>query len=156
MIQKFLVAVLALGLFACQPGDITIENTNTQSVFGPSDIKPTPTPVPGAGGTVAKVTVGFFGRACPGPTPAVPTDLHVGCTGRITATPKDAAGNKLEAKDHGNAIRWFYEYGQAVLRTTPDGDNDFNRDAVAAAVGDYRLCAEVRSVIGCVEGAVIP
>jgi len=145
VIQKFLVAVLALGLFACQPGPISIENTNTQSVFGPTDIKPTPTPVPGTGGT-----------ACPGPTPAVPTDLHVGCTGRITATPKDAAGNKLEAKDHGNAIRWFYEYGQAVLRTTPDGDNDFNRDAVAAALGDYKLCAEVRSVVGCVEGAVIP
>ena len=157
--KRVLVTVALVGgallLIGCGPdGPINIVNTQTIWTGDGSTPTPTPTPMPGSGGMVAEVSVGFFARSCSGPLPVAPTDFRVGCTGRATATPRNAAGNKLDPKDHGEVIRWFYEYGSAVLQSTPDTDNQFNRDVVALTPGDYRLCAEVRGAIGCVEGAV--
>lgn len=156
MTKTALVVLCALALVACETPTTptTINIWNNQNVSGET-ASPTPSPSPGT--AVAKVAVGFYGRSCPsGTPPAVPNDLRVGCTGAITATPKDASGNPMSPADHGPAIEWFYDYGSEVLPTYPGASNDFNRTASAAAPGAYRLCASVKGVVGCMEGTVLP
>jgi hypothetical protein len=160
MMKAALVAACTLALVACEtptnPTTITINNNQTVSGAASPTPAPGATP-PGTGAPVASVSVGFYGRSCPsGTPPAAPNDLRVGCSGSITATPKDVDGTPMSPADHGPVIHWFYEYGAGVLPSSPSPSNDFNRNASAAAAGTYRLCAEVKGVIGCMEGTVLP
>jgi hypothetical protein len=110
---------------------------------------------------VATVAVSFFRIAnCP-PGTIVPAlafnQLPVGCVGTITATPRDASGNKLPIPLHGTAISWYIRAGEGtVIQMSPDPDVTFNQKVGAREVGEFSICAVVQEKTGCVNGAVTP
>jgi hypothetical protein len=110
---------------------------------------------------VATVAVSFFRIAnCPAgviPPALAFNRLPVGCVGTITATPRDASGNKLPIPLHGTAISWYIRAGEGtVIQMSPDPDVTFNQKVGGREVGEFSVCAVVQEKTGCVNGAVIP
>ncbi len=107
---------------------------------------------------VASVSVSFFRYTeCDNTTPPH-NSIAVGCRGTITATPRDALGNKLPVDLHGAFEGWFIRSGEGttiVSSPSPDGV-PFNLVLVAREVGEFSVCATVSDHIGCMNGFVIP
>src|SRR6266568_6503324 len=110
---------------------------------------------------VAHVAVSFFRitNCPPGVTPLPPAfnQLPVGCVGTITATPKDAVGNKLPLDLHGADVKWFFEAGEGdIVAASPDQATPFNVRLYARTAGNFRICATVQTRTGCLNGTVTP
>lgn len=160
----FLLAVLCGFLWSCSINTVTGPTTATggnNNNGGPST--PGASPSPGTGGDLPPgsfVRVGLFGQSCPsGTTP--PNNgtrtIGPGCTGFITATPKDAQGNDIPAAVHGSSIAWVVEFGQGIVNLIAPPE-PFNRDARCTGPGDFGLKATVKNVSGattftCAAGA---
>ncbi len=109
---------------------------------------------------VSRVSVTFFryaGTGCEGITPPHNT-LPVGCRGTITATPRDALGNKLPVELHSAEVNWFVQNGEGVTIDVSDASDGvpFNRLLYGRQLGDFSICATVGNVTGCLNGQVIP
>lgn len=142
----FLAALLHA---ACTPDGDTVLVTQTQTVTIPSPGVVIGTPTPGANqGPVNSVGVGFFGGTCPTGELRNGIPLAVGCRGDVTATPKDAAGNKLEPVVHGSECQWTND-NPAAVTVFVDGENPFNAVVATKAVGTAKVCATVKLVTGC-------
>jgi hypothetical protein len=107
---------------------------------------------------VASVLVRFFRYTeCTNTSPP-PNTLPLGCRGTITATPRDAMGNKLPPELHGSDVTWFTQYGDGVtISVSPSSDGiPFNLVLVPKQLGEFSVCATVESKTGCLNGQVIP
>lgn len=110
---------------------------------------------------VASVAVSFFRITnCP-PGTTIPflasNQLPLGCVGTITATPRDAIGNKLPIDLHGSDISWYTRAGEGtVISVSPDPDVAFNKKLSGRDVGEFSICAVVQDKTGCLNGTVIP
>jgi hypothetical protein len=109
---------------------------------------------------IDSVRVAFFGFKCPDDV-AVPNNggnrLPVGCTGNVTATPKNKDNQDVDPRIHGSQITWTFEVESgkpAELINYPD--QPFNKSVVGLAVGNFTLCAIVKEVEGCLHGEVVP
>jgi hypothetical protein len=109
---------------------------------------------------IDSVRVAFFGFRCPDGV-AVPNNggnrLPVGCTGNVTATPKNKFNEDVDPRLHGTQIAWTFELESG----TPDElinypDQPFNKSVVGLSVGNFTLCAIVKEVQGCLHGEVVP
>jgi len=109
---------------------------------------------------IDSVRVAFFGFKCADDV-AVPNNgsnrLPVGCTGNVTATPKNKDNQDVDPRIHGTQITWTFEVESghpADLISYPD--QPFNKSVVGLAVGNFTLCAIVKEVQGCLHGEVVP
>ncbi|HLQ23549.1 MAG TPA: hypothetical protein VK132_10095 [Gemmatimonadales bacterium] len=109
---------------------------------------------------IDSVRVAFFGFKCPDDV-AVPNNgsnrLPVGCTGNVTATPKNKENQDVDPRIHGSQITWTWELESghpADLINYPD--KPFNKSVVGLSVGNFTLCAIVKEVQGCLHGEVVP
>jgi hypothetical protein len=121
---------------------------------------PTPAPSPTPSTSIHHIWVGFFGINCQAngkPEPRLgERKLPSGCRGYVTATPKYADGSNVPAEVHGPNISWNLAYGHQFVRVEdPSFDNPFNRDLVGLTEGEFKLCATVQGVTGCLKGWVI-
>lgn len=120
---------------------------------------PAPAPAPNAG-PIDSVRVAFFGISCKNGKQAPNNgrrELPVGCTGYVTATPKDKNNVDVPARIHGPDIEWDLRWGQGRVEVRASVfPNDFNRDLVGLRVGEFSLCATVKGVQGCLNGTVTP
>jgi hypothetical protein len=120
---------------------------------------PTATPKPDAG-AIDSIRVGFFGISCKNGKPEPRNGerkLPVGCTGYVTATPKDKNNVDVPAKVHGPNISWNLMWGKGTVDVKiPTFPSDFNKDVLGLRVGEFSLCATVKGVEGCLHGFVIP
>ena len=110
---------------------------------------------------VASVAVSFFRITNCSPGTIIPflasNQLPLGCVGTITATPRDAIGNKLPISLHGSDISWYVRAGEGtVISVSPDADVDFNKKLSGRNVGEFSICAVVQDKTGCLNGTVIP
>jgi len=108
---------------------------------------------------IDSVRVAFFGFRCPDDV-AVPNNggnrLPVGCTGNVTATPKNKNNQDVDPRIHGSQIAWTFELESgkpAELINYPD--QPFNKSVVGLALGNFTLCAIVKEVQGCLHGEVV-
>ena len=108
---------------------------------------------------IDSVRVAFFGFKCPDDV-AVPNNggnrLPVGCTGNVTATPKNKDNQDVDPRIHGSQITWTFEVESgkpAELINYPD--QPFNKSDVGLEVGNFTLCAIVKEVQGCLHGEVV-
>lgn len=152
-------ALLALGfLWSCSVNVATGPTTATGGSGGAVNGggNPSATPSPGAGGELPAgsfVRLGLFGQSCPQGTTAPPNGLRqilLPCTGFMTATTKDSAGNDIPAAVHGPNITWSITFGQNVVNliTPPE---PFNRDARCNTAGGFGLSAQVKNISGTAE-----
>lgn len=152
-----IAAVLPPFVFGCTDVNVIPTQTSTQTMPGssPGVVVGTPTPI-GSGGPVATVGVGFFGGSCPSGAGTVANNqpIRVGCRGDITATPKDAAGQKLEPVVHGTDCQWTNDNPGAVT-VFVDGNNVFNAVIEAKGSGAAKVCATVKGVTGCMTVVVL-
>ena len=104
------------------------------------------------------VRVGFFGFRCAdGITPPRNGDgkLPIGCSGNVTATPKNYRGEDVDARIHGDRIEWRLEQEfPGVVRMDDFPGVDFNKTLVGLEKGHFTLCAEVKGVTGCLHAEV--
>ena len=108
---------------------------------------------------IDSVRVAFFGFKCPDDV-AVPNNggnrLPIGCTGNVTATPKNKDNQDVDPRIHGSQITWTWEVESghpADLISYPDAP--FNKSVVGLSVGNFTLCAIVKEVQGCLHGEVV-
>lgn len=139
-------------------GPVVIVTQNQGSHNGDT---PASTAPGGGSGAIYKVKVGFYGGTCPsGPMVAGQTQLQVGCSGDMTATPKvqlpeggDRDATVLEHGD-GDDVVWAADIGPDVVVCVTSPANGFNRSCAAKKAGPWRQCAVVKGVKGCAEGSV--
>ena len=109
---------------------------------------------------VARVSVSFFRIAnCP-PGTTIPllglNQLPLGCVATITATPRDAVGNKLPLDLHGTDVKWFFQAGEGyVVSASPDEETVFNVRLAGKNPGEFSICATIQNKTGCMSGTVI-
>ena len=109
---------------------------------------------------IDSVRVAFFGFKCPDDVAIPPNGgnrLPVGCTGNVTATPKNKLNQDVDPRIHGTQITWTFELESgkpAELISYPD--QPFNKSVVGLALGNFTLCAIVKEVQGCLHGEVVP
>lgn len=132
---------------------------------------PAPTPAPTAApapaatptpdrGPIDSIRVGFFGISCKNGKTAPRNGerkLPVGCTGYVTATPKDKNNIDVPSRLHGPDIAWNLMWGNGTVDVKkPTFASDFNKDVLGLRAGEFSLCATVKGVEGCLHGFVIP
>jgi hypothetical protein len=103
------------------------------------------------------VRVGFFGITCrPGITPPRNGEnkLLMGCSGNVTATPKDKDGHDVDARIHGPRIDWTLTQEHPAVRMDEFPNVAFNKTLTAQQPGHFELCAIVKGVKGCLNGEV--
>ena len=119
---------------------------------------PTATPAPDRG-PIDSIRVGFFGISCKNGKTAPRNGerrLPVGCTGYVTATPKDKNNVDVPLSVHGPDIDWDLMWGDGTVDVRPPTfANDFNKDLFGIRPGEFSLCATVKGVEGCLHGLVI-
>ncbi len=106
---------------------------------------------------IAYIRVAFFGIECPAGIVAPPQQygrLPLGCTGYLTATPKDRGGRNVPEFIHGPDIAWELQSGEGRVAPRPV-EVPFNYALASRAIGDFDFCATVKGVTGCLEGRVI-
>jgi hypothetical protein len=123
---------------------------------------PTPfpevTPDPTGPANIAYIRVAFYGISCQngkGKPKNGEKLLPTGCTGYVTATPKQGNGVDVKPKDHGPNIYWMLRAGDDMVRVIDDPDQPFNKLLLGVEPGGFALCAVVRGVEGCLNGNVI-
>lgn len=107
---------------------------------------------------ISYIRVAFFGIGCPPGVEAPPLPLGrlpMGCSGAVTATPKDKSGLNVPAFIHGPDIKWEFESGEWAVAARPV-EVPFNYVLTAREVGNFSFCATIKGVTGCLKGRVIP
>ncbi len=79
--------------------------------------------------------------------------VTVGCSGKITATPKNRDGSNVPEAVHGPEIDWNVEFGSQFLRIDDDA-NPFNKNVEGVLPGEFRVSATVCGVTGSWGGRV--
>lgn len=111
---------------------------------------------------IAKVRVAFFGIKCS--DDRVPPRngeglLPVGCTGFITATPKNSTDDDVPPGVHGNDIKWTLVDGGENVDIGDDPASTFNKVARGIQPGDWTICADILGlgipVGGCLHAKTI-
>jgi hypothetical protein len=103
------------------------------------------------------VRVGFFSIRCiPGVTAPRNGEnlLLMGCSGFVTASPKNKDGDDIDARIHGPRIDWTLEQEIPIVRMDEYPGVDFNKTLTAQNPGHFTLCAIVKGVKGCLNGEV--
>jgi hypothetical protein len=100
------------------------------------------------------VRVHFFSIRCPEGIAApdnAEKKLPVGCTGWVSATPKDKANKDVPPAIHGTQIVWeiFQGEGENLARVTDAPGQPFNKYVDALNAGYFTMCATVLTVRGC-------
>ena len=154
-----IVVVIPIG----NPGNPTPATPAPTPAATPAPATPTPAPTAAPApnrGPIDSIRVGFFGISCKNgkPTPRNgERRLPVGCTGYVTATPKDKNNIDVPASVHGPNISWNLMWGdRSVEVKKPTFASDFNKDLLGLRPGEFSLCATVKGVEGCLHGFVIP
>ena len=151
--------LLALAVAACNgtPAAPTVAPTPAPTPVPTPEPTPTPAP-PQDPGNIASVRVAFYGVVCTNGQQApnnTARKLPVGCTGYVTATPKQADGTDVRAEDHGPDITWELLQGELQVRVIDDERQPFNKQVKGRRPGDFSLCATVKTVRGCLNAEVI-
>ena len=103
------------------------------------------------------VRVGFYSVNC---IPGVPAPrngeklLLMGCSGYVTASPKDKNGDDVDARIHGDHIEWTLSQYEPVVTMDDFPNAAFNKIVQARQPGEFTVCATVRGVKGCLEAEV--
>lgn len=100
------------------------------------------------------VRVHFFSVRCPEGRTApdnAEKKLPVGCTGYVSATPKDKANKDVPPHIHGEQILWevFQGEGENLARVNEFPGQPFNKIVEALNEGYFSMCATVKNVRGC-------
>jgi hypothetical protein len=100
------------------------------------------------------VRVHFYSIRCP--EGIVPPDnaekkLPVGCTGWVSATPKDVNNRDVPPAIHGPDIYWEYFQGEGehLAKVSDVPDQPFNKWVDGLDAGYFTMCATVKKVRGC-------
>jgi len=105
------------------------------------------------------IRVAFYGFDCPDGV-EVPKNglgkLPVGCEGFVTATPKTKDNEDVDPRVHGPDIQWIHWEGHEQVTVEDFPGVAFNKTLVGVQEGNFRLCAVVKGVEGCLNGTVIP
>jgi hypothetical protein len=83
-------------------------------------------------------------------------EVPVGCSLIVTATPKDKNLVDVDPRLHGTDIKWDVPIGDFRIKLQHYHGVDFNKIVVGVEPGDFAICAEVKSVAGCLNAKVIP
>lgn len=81
--------------------------------------------------------------------------LPVGCTGFVTATPKDKDDADVDKRIHGPEIAWTLEQSGEPVTVEDFPKVDFNKMVRGRDPGSFRLCATVQTRQGCLNGTVV-
>ena len=103
------------------------------------------------------VRVGFFSIRCIDGVTAPRNGenlLLMGCSGFVTASPKNKNGDDIDARIHGDRIDWTLEQEEPSVRVEDYTGVTFNKTVHATEPGHFRLCATVKGVKGCLNGEV--
>ena len=103
------------------------------------------------------IRVGFFGIRCIDGVPPPRNGeklLLMGCSGAVTASPKNKNGDDIDARIHGERIDWSLEQEIPVVRMDDYPGIPFNKTLTAQIPGHFKLCAIVKGVRGCLDGEV--
>ena len=161
-----IVIVIPIGVPPSAPAAVTPTPSPAAPAPNPTP-KPAPTPAPAPTATpspdrgpIDSIRVGFFGISCKNGK-ATPRNgerkLPVGCTGYVTATPKDKNNIDVPAHVHGPNIAWRLMWGSGTVEVKkPTFASDFNKDLLGLRPGEFSLCATVMAVVGCIHGFVTP
>jgi hypothetical protein len=76
------------------------------------------------------------------------------CEASITATPKTWGGLDVPESVHGNDVEWTQVTGDFIFWEW--ADNHFNVTLSPRGAGPVKLCATVKGVTGCLNGAIVP
>jgi hypothetical protein len=107
---------------------------------------------------IDSIRVAFYGIRCAdGRTP--PNNalgkLPIGCSGFVTATPKNRENRDVPPAVHGPNITWVLKDGGQFIDLHDDPDQTFNKTLVGRGKGHFTLCATLKGVEGCLHGEVI-
>jgi hypothetical protein len=105
------------------------------------------------------VRVAFYGFDCPKgvvPPKNGSGQLPVGCEGFVTATPKTKDNTDVDPRVHGPEIQWIHWEGHEQVTVEDFPGVTFNKTLIGVQEGNFRLCAVVKGVEGCLNGTVIP
>lgn len=146
------VVLLAL-MLGCQT--VTVIDDESQRNGGSNPSGPS---TPGCEAAVKSVRVNPFGYDCedtdaPNNSSGL---LPLGCTARVTATPKDATGRDVPDTVHGPNIGWAVSFGGSHIEVVDDPSQAFNKNVRAVSVGEFSLTATVCGVSGAWNGRVVP
>jgi len=103
------------------------------------------------------VRVGFFSIRCiDGVTPPRNGEklLLMGCSGFVTASPKNKNGDDIDARIHGERIDWTLEQEIPIVGMEDYTGVPFNKTLTAQNPGHFKLCAIVKGIKGCLDGEV--
>lgn len=100
------------------------------------------------------VRVHFFSIRCPEGIAApdnAEKKLPVGCTGYVSATPKDKSNKDVPSQIHGPDVHWetFQGDGESLVKVNEFRDQPFNKIVDALEEGYFTMCATVKGVRGC-------
>ena len=97
---------------------------------------------------------------CPETRTVVPSldkrEIPVGCTMIITATPKDKNLNDVDPRLHGDEIKWDVPVGEFRIKVEDFHGVPFNMKVIGLEPGEFAICAEVKTVAGCMIATVTP
>ncbi len=79
---------------------------------------------------------------------------RIQCEVSITATPKTWGGLDVPESVHGNEVEWTHVTGDFIFWEW--ADSHFNVTLSPRVVGPVKLCATVKGVTGCLDGAIVP
>jgi hypothetical protein len=100
------------------------------------------------------VRVHFYGIQCPDGI-TVPDNaekrLPVGCTGYVSATPKDKSNKDVPSQIHGPDIQWetLQGDGEHLVKVSDFPGQPFNKLVDAVEEGYFTMCATVKGIRGC-------
>jgi hypothetical protein len=103
------------------------------------------------------VRVAFYGIDCrPGvrKPPNSAGRLPLGCSGEVTATPKDKDFVDVDARVHGPYITWELEQTGFIVDVADSETSAFNKSLSPQHPGLFTLCATIQGVRGCLGGEV--
>jgi hypothetical protein len=107
---------------------------------------------------IDSIRVAFFGFRCPDGV-ALPRNaegkLPIGCTGNLTATPKNKDGGDVDPRVHGTQIAWILEQEGKYVQLVDYPDQPFNKSLLGLSLGHFSLCAVVKERQGCLNGEVV-
>jgi hypothetical protein len=83
-------------------------------------------------------------------------EVPVGCALIVTATPKDKNLVDVDPRLHGPDIKWDVPTGEFRIKVEDYPGVAFNKKVIGLEAGDFAICAEVKSVAGCLNAKVIP
>jgi hypothetical protein len=103
------------------------------------------------------IRVGFYEIWCEDRTPPHNNEkeIPVDCVGTLTATPKTASGAPVDARIHGPSIEWTVIQNADYVELLDYEHEEFNKYLRAYDPGEFRVCATVQGVQGCMDGRVI-